>query len=588
MLTLLKVRNLALVEEAAVEWGPGLNVITGETGAGKSVLMGALALLLGERAEPGAVRNGTDRCIVEARFELQGPARQAVEAILEEAGVEPEDDGSLLVRRIVKAAGGGGATVNDSPVTLGLLKRLGGVLVDLHGPHDHQSLFKTSAQLDVLDSVAADATELAAYQATWHEQRQWEARLAELEGDVGDVDAQIDLLEYRVKEISEAALDPDEEPRIHQEHEVLGNLQRVLELSQEIVQAISEGEPSALGVLHGALQDAPELARLLPEAAEWADSLTRHANALAALSTEVQRRAESLEGDGERLEWLDNRIATYERLKRKYGPELADVQHVLQTSSARLADLKSRDERRTEAKTQLARLAHELQTRGLALRQRRQAAAARLGPAITRELRELGFEHGRLDVELTPLDASSAQGLDHVEMMFAPNEGEGRRPLRAIASSGEISRVMLAIKVVLADADRTDVLVFDEIDANVGGETAHAVGRKLAAAAAARQVVAITHLAPVAAHGRHHVLVAKNVEDGRTLTRVRILPEADRPAEITRMLGGDIAGHGDAAHALALDLLRRAHEDAPAAPAPSPRAPRKPRQATLFPKGTEK
>lgn len=564
MLAWLKVRNLALVEEATVEWGEGLNVITGETGAGKSVLMGALALLLGERADAGAVRAGADKCVAEARFELKGAARKAVEDLLDEAGIDAGEDGELVVRRVVRAGGGGSASVNDSPATAGLLKRLGGLLVDLHGPHDHQSLFRTSAQLDVLDAVADDQAEREAYGAAWAEKLEWEERLEALEGDVGDVEGQIDLLEYRVREIREAELDPEEEPRIREEHEVLGNLQRVLELSQEMVQAISEGEPSALGVLHGALAAGPELSRLLPEAAEWAESLGRHADALAALSSEIQRRAEGLEADGARLEWLDARIATYERLKRKYGPEVADVERTGREAAERLADLKSRDERRTEAKRQLARLEEVLQVRGKALRKRRQAAAEKLGPAVTKELRELGFETGRLDVELQLLDAPGAQGLDHVEMMFAPNAGEGRRPLRAIASSGEISRVMLAIKVVLAAADRTDVLVFDEIDANVGGETAHAVGRKLRAAARARQVIAITHLAPVAAQGEHHVVVSKSVEGGRTMTRVRLLatPE-EREAEITRMLGGEVDGPDatGAARRLAAELLRRAHGD---------------------------
>ena len=559
MLTFLKVRNLALVEEAEVEWGRGLNVVTGETGAGKSVFMGALALLLGERAEPGMVRTGADKCVVEARFELDGAARKAVEEILEEAGLEASEDGELVIRRIVKAAGGGGAAVNDSPASLGLLKRLGAALVDLHGPHDHQSLFKSSAQLDVLDAVANDVAEREAYGAAWRERKDWEAQLEELEGDVGDVDGQIDLLEYRVKEISEAALSADEEEKVHQEHEVLGNLQRVLELSQEIVQAVSEGEPSALGLLHGALQAAPELARLLPDAEGWDEELKRHADGLASVAVEIQRRAEGLEGDGERLEWLDGRIATYERLKRKYGPSLDDVERVGRESAERLEALKSRGARREKARAELARLDGELQRLGRALRKRREAAAARLGPAVTKELQALGFDHGRLTVEVSPLDAPSAQGLDHVEMMFAPNEGEGARALRAIASSGEISRVMLALKVVLAAADRTDVLVFDEIDANVGGETVHAVGHKLRAVAESRQVIVITHLAPVAACGQRHVVVRKGVAAGRTTTHVVLLDDSERAAEITRMLGG--AGGTDAAGRLAEELLRRGGKD---------------------------
>jgi len=550
VLTLLHVKNLALVEDASIEFGPGLNVVTGETGAGKSLLIGALYLLLGERADHDAVRAGASQCVVEARFSLADPA--AADAVLAEAGLEPCVEGELVLRRVLRASGGGQAYVNDAPATLPLLKRLGAHLVDLHGPHDHQSLFRPAAQLALLDAHARDAEPLAAYEAAFAERRGWLGRLEELSGPDDGLSDQIDMLAWRVQEIDEVAPTPDEESAVRAEQETLGSLQRVLELGQTVVQAASESEESALNTLAPALKAAEELARLLPDAAEWADSLRGAARSLAALSTAVQRRLGALDADPARLEWLDARLAAYERLKRKYGPTVEDVLATREAAAARLGELRSRDGRREEARREIARLDRVLLDLGAALRKAREKAARRLAPAVTAELRALAFADASLRVDLSPLPEPGPRGLDAVEFVFTPNPGEPPRPLRAIASSGEISRVMLALKTVLADADPVDLMVFDEIDANVGGETAHAVGRKLRRAAASRQIVAITHLAPVAACGVHHFAVRKTIDGDRTTTRVEKLSGDARADEITRMLGGAATSPVVREHALAL------------------------------------
>ena len=536
MLTLLRVKNLALVEAAEVAFAPGLNIVTGETGAGKSILIGALYLLLGERADTSLIRAGAAQCVVEATFHLADPA--AVDARLAEAGLEPCADGQLVLRRVVKAAGGGQAFANDAPVTLPLLKRLGAVLVDLHGPHDHQSLFQPASQLDILDAYAKADAERAAYAAAHAE---WQARLArraELSADVGDLAAQIDLLAFRVKEIEDAAPVAGEEEQVRTEQQTAGHAQRILELGQLAVQALSEDETSALATLAPARKALEELARLMPAAQEWPGELRAHTDALAALSGAIQRELADIDADPARLEWLDQRLATYDRLKRKHGGTVAEILQTLETSRARLKDLQSRDQQKAAVEKEIAAVEKQLQARGLALRQRRAAAAEKLAPAVTAELKALGFAHGAFAIPLAPAAEPAASGLDQVEFAFAPNVGEPMRPLRAIASSGEISRVMLGLKVVLAAADRIPLLVFDEIDANVGGETAHAVGRKLAQAARRRQVIAITHLPPVAACGAHHFAVRKSVRDGRTHTRVEPLDDAARVEELARMLGG--------------------------------------------------
>jgi DNA repair protein RecN (Recombination protein N) len=539
MLNRLRVRNLALVEDAKIAFSRGLNVVTGETGAGKSILIGALGLLLGGRGDASSVRAGAAQCTVEAVFSLEGAAARAVDAALEAAGLEPCEGGELIVRRTVKASGGGGAAVNDAPVTLGLLKQLGRVLVDLHGPHDHQSLLSPAAQLALLDAYAHSGPELAAYREVFGKRRALLESLEELSAEVPDLEGQIDLLEYRVKDIESVSPEAGEEESVRREQAAVGNAARILELSQQAAWGISEDEASALQALGPVRRALEELEKVWPEAEGWAGELKGHADALAALSAEIQRAASHVEADGGRLEWLDGRLAAYERLKRKYGPELEDVLGVLEESKRRLAALRSRGERREAAERELQGVEKELRRAGGALRAKRRAAAARLEKAVEGELRPLGFAQCRFSVRLAEAEEPQTDGLDRVEFGFSANPGEPERALRAIASSGEISRVMLGIKVVLASVDEIPLLVFDEIDANVGGETAHAVGRKLAEAGKTRQVVAITHLAPVAACGGTHFVVRKAVEDGRTRTFVAEVSGAEREAEISRMLGGD-------------------------------------------------
>ena len=536
MLTLLRVKNLALVEEATVAFEPGLNIITGETGAGKSILIGALYLLLGERADTSAIRAGETQCVVEATFQLAEP--QVVNDILTDTGLEPCDHGLLILRRTVKAAGGGQAFVNDAPVTLPLLKRLGAHLVDLHGPHDHQSLFQPASQLDILDSFARADAERAAYANAFSRRQALLARREELAGDRGDLDAQIALYAHQVREIEEAAPVEGEEDEVRAEQQTAGHAQRILELGQLIVQATSEDENSALAIMAPARKALDELARLLPAAKEWLAEFRGHTDALAALTGAIQSELTHISADPARLEWLDQRLATYDKLKRKYGPSLADILQTLAAAKTRLQDLQTRDQQKADVEKELLAVEKELQTAGRTLRKRRAAAAEKLAPAITAELQALGFAHGLFAIELTPSEAPLASGLDKLEFAFAPNVGEPMRPLRAIASSGEISRVMLGIKVVVAAADRIPLLVFDEIDANVGGETARAVGQKLAQAAKRRQVIAITHLPTVAACGAHHHAVRKEVQAGRTHTRVVALDHAARVEELARMLGG--------------------------------------------------
>jgi DNA repair protein RecN (Recombination protein N) len=535
MLTSLRVKNLAIVENVRVEFGPGLNVITGETGAGKSILVGALNLLLGDRADHGLIRAGEDACGAEASFQLADSS--AIDEILDEHGLSPCDSGQLILRRIIRASGSSQNLINDTPVTLQVLSRVGELLVDMHGPHDHQSLLSPEFQMDLLDAFGHLWDERAAYEEAFQQWQALEERRAKLNAYGENVAEQIDLHQFRVKEIEEAAPVEGEEGQIDQEHRLVGNSHRILELSQAILNALSEGEGCAFDNLAAAQKTLDDLARLVPEAEEWREEARRLAAGIQDLGATLRNLAERVDADPARLEWLDQRLAMYQRLKKKYGATVPEILAVLKTSKERLDDLQTRGEQLASIGAEIEAVRQRIDARGQALRKTRGGVAEKLAEAVTAELRALGFERGSFAVELRDAEPRTS-GLDDVEFGFAPNVGEPLRPLRAIASSGEISRVMLATKVVLAAHDRIPVMVFDEIDSNVGGEMGNAVGRKLEAVAKRHQVICITHLPQVAVFGANHLAVTKSVRDGRTLTAVRRLEGEQRVEEVARMLGG--------------------------------------------------
>ena len=533
----LRIRNLALVEDLTWQPGAGLAAITGETGAGKSLLIGALQLLLGERADKSLIRTGADSCTVEAVFEVAGA--KELDVWLEEQGAEPCADGELLLKRTLSTTGSGRQFLNGSACTLAALKALGDRLVDLHGPHDHQSLFSREAQTKVLDAYAG-ATEVAAAFAVAHrEQARLAGEVARLQGLEQDATLRRDMLAHAAKEIAAAKLQPGEEEEVMSRLRAAGNSQRLIELGSQLQSALgADGEGGMRVALAEAVRAGRELARLDEAAGAILTSLEDVAGRVTDLENEVRHYAERIDADPATLRELEERADLLQSLKRKYGGTMEEVMARGEQAAKDLEDIETRGERIAELQKEQVAMASKATKLAKSLSAARAKAAPSLTKAVTKELRELGFLRAEFGVQLELLDEARSLGAELAEFEFAPNPGESAKPLRAIASSGEISRVMLALKSVLAGQDGVPLLVFDEIDANVGGEVAVKVGQKMRELSKAHQVLCITHLPQVAAAAHRQFAVTKEFDGTRTTTAVGELSGAERVAELARMLGG--------------------------------------------------
>lgn len=555
MLTRLSVRNLAIVESADVEFGGGLTVITGETGAGKSVLMGALELVLGARADASTVRDGAKEARIEATFAVPG----VVDAFLDAAGLPPCEDGVLLVRRAISATGGGRVHVNDAATTVQTLRALGKLLVDVHGPNDHQSLLEEGFQRGVLD--AHGRLDTSAYAAAWARLADLRAQRADLQGDDADVAETCERLRYAVDELDAAQLTPEDDDELPARHAAAAHAAEILDCANAATAALSEADNSAAAALVGAGARVREMARFHEAAGAWGETIERLTVEVQELAQEIADSASRLDADPEALQALDDRLSLVQRLKRKYAcPDVAALLALRDERARRLADLEGRGARLAALADEIAAAEAAVRAAGAKLTAARTKAAARLARAVTKELHGLGFLRAGFDVSLAP-HAPDATGCDAVDFQFAPNPGEAARPLREIASTGEIARVMLAVKTVVAEHDAIPVLVFDEIDSNIGGEVGRAVGEKLRAVARHHQVIAITHLPQSAVYGARHLAVAKAVSGGRTRSTIQPLEGEARVAEIARMLGGTSLTSVVEQHAR--ELLARAQADAP-------------------------
>jgi DNA repair protein RecN (Recombination protein N) len=535
ILNLLRIKNLALVEELEWQIGAGFIAITGETGAGKSIIIGALQLLLGERADKSLIRTGADSCTVEAVFcgdDLEKLNRQLVEA-----GVEASD-GELILKRSFSVSGANRQFINGSPTTLSILKQLGDALVDLHGPHDHQSLLSPDKQLELLDSFARAEGHLDEYRKCYRQLHAVMAEHAALNTAETAREQELDLLRHQISEIQSAKLVAGEEEEIETRYKLASNSKRLIELANAVANKLSEADDSLLNQLG-------ETQRLLRELEKIDNSVAPLSSAHAASVVELSEIARSLSDyagkldlDPEQLAALEQRVSLFETLKRKYGGSIAEVIAFGERAAERMRKIEGRDAELERLTKEIEAVRAQMNRAGDSLRKLRTKAAPKLSATIRDNLVDLGFRQSEFEAKLAALEEPRPSGFDSVELLFSPNPGEPLKPLRAIASSGEISRLMLAIKSALAEHDAIPLLVFDEIDTNVGGEIAHAVGAKMHVLGRDHQVLCITHLPQVAAAAGSQFVVTKDVVGGRTYSKLREVTAKARREEIARMLGG--------------------------------------------------
>ena len=549
MLTELRVRDLATIADVTLQLGPGLNVLTGETGAGKSMLIDALSLLLGERAAGGSVRPGAAKSVVEGAFEgIDAATRRRIE----EVGLDIED-GRVVVRREVSSEGRSRAWVNGSPTTAAVLAQLGALLVDLHGQHETQSLLHAEAQREILDAFAHAEPEKTAVAEAHVAVSKLRAEESGLAARRDEVRRRADYLRHVVGEIDGAKIKPGEDETLQLESRRLSQAGTLVEQAQRIVEALEGEAGNALGALGVADRALTSLEKLDPSVSPWREMLDAGYANLSELTRVASDYAGSVQEDPERLTFVERRRDLLSRLSGKYGAALHEV---LATRDKAAEELDLLDTADTDLRALAARRAAvegALRIAADALSARRREAADRLARGVNRLLPQLGLPGGKLSVTLVPLSEAGAHGQESVQLDVQLNVGLEAKPLAKVASGGELSRLMLALKVVLVKHDAIATLVFDEVDQGIGGETGAQVGSALAEVAERHQVLVITHLPQIAARADGHLVVAKQARAGIATSDVQALHGEDRVNEIARMLGDT---EGDAARRHAQALLR--------------------------------
>ncbi len=551
MLRELRLRNFAVVESVTVSFSSGLNVLTGETGAGKSILVDAIVLVRGARAQTDVIRTDAETATVEAVFALDGAA--AARAVLDETGLSADDNDEIVVRRELARSGRHRAFVNDSPVTVGLLERLGDVLIEVHGQHEHQRLLEPTRQLELLDRFA-DAEDACARVGALHAKRRVAREEAELTRRAArDRAHREDLLRFQVGELNAARLQVGEEEALRTELRWLQHAERFTTGLAEAAALLDDAPQSASERLGRARRILQELGRLDPALAAPGEPIEAALLQVEEALGAIRRLRAGVVAEPGRLDTIHERLDALARLKRKYGDGEEAMLRFRDEAARELERIERHDEVVAEQERVLAQLDAEMAAATSALSERRQAAATRLAGQVERTLRALGMERAVFAVGVEPAFEVGPRGADRVELRLSTNPGEEVKALARVASGGELSRTMLALTSVLARADRVPTLIFDEVDAGIGGRVASVVGQTLAAAAQGRQVLCVTHLAPVAALAQHHLRVGKSVRAGRTKVAVTPMAAAERVEEIARMLGG--ASVTAAAREHARDLL---------------------------------
>jgi DNA repair protein RecN (Recombination protein N) len=560
----LRLENYAVIDNAAVEFASGLNLLTGATGAGKSILIDALALLLGDKASTEIIRTGADRAVVSAVFECTGSAGDAIEKVLERNGLDESEDGSLIIRREISAAGKGRVFVNNQAATVAVLRQLAPHLAIIHAQNESILAFDAPARLELLDGfTGSQLSPLASAYEAWKGLR---SHIEELENGEQDRLRLVDLWLFQKREIEEAKLQAGEDERLETEKRVLANAEKIYNAAMQAFDLLYEGDASASASLRSAQKQIAELARFEPKFEEALASLETARISVEDVGATVRDYAGGIHASPEHLAEVEDRLASLDRLKRKYGPTLDDVIEFGADVARKLSEVENKDEILRELRSELAYAATEYLRAARTLSKHRQNAAGKLEKLVESEINDLAMKSVfRIHITISEAEGNwSTTGIDQVVYMISTNPGEPLRPLEQIASGGELSRVMLALKVSVeagskdpvaqalpsaslrqtppakasprATAQRT--MVFDEIDTGIGGRAAEAVGKKLKSLARSNQVLCVTHLPQIATFADHHYVIEKKERTGRTRTSIRMVSGEERTEEVARMLSG--------------------------------------------------
>ncbi|MEN4013838.1 MAG: DNA repair protein RecN [Chloroflexota bacterium] len=553
MLTELRIQNFAIIQSLELTFKPGLTTFTGETGAGKSIILDAIVALLGGRADVSLIRAGAERASVEAVFTIPAANREAILALLESEDLADDPD-QILIAREVRQNGRSGARVNGHSVPLNLLRDLGSYLIDIHGQSEHLSLLNVRQHLHLLDRFVAAPAALEEYRSVYRQLRQTQKELETLRQSEQDAARRSDLLEYQALEIEDAHLHSDEEDGLRQERNRLANAEHLSTLAQEALNLLDDGlpdSPALTDLLAQIIQALEGLARIDPSKQSLTEQALVVNDTLADITRDLRLYLETIEFNPRRLEQVEERLDLIQRLKRKYGGSIEAVLAFARSARQELDGIAHATERIAELQAREAELSRSLAALAQRLTGLRRAAAERISRAVEAELNDLSMAGAQFDVQISAAPhpdglimvegsqpvAFDENGVDQIEFFIAPNPGEGLKPLVKIASGGETSRLMLALKRVLTQADSIPTLIFDEIDQGIGGRVGSVVGEKLWLLARNHQVLCVTHLPQLAAFGDQHLSVRKEVDEGRTSTRVDDLRDEARLIELAQMIG---------------------------------------------------
>ena len=549
MLTLLKINNLALIEEVVWEMGSGLIGITGETGSGKSMVIGALKLIVGQRADTELIRTGENTCTVEAIFDLKDCSD--INIILDESGLEPCSENQLVIRRVLDRKATNKQFINCSPVTLNTLKKVGKLLVDLHGPHDHHSLFSSERQLSLLDAYAGLTEITNQHSLVYKKFKSLQSEHNELISSERSNEQAIDLLKHQINEIDEADIKEEEEEELYKRYQMSRNSKSLLETSSKIISELHGEEHSAIDQLMQLTRSFKELEKFDSSATGYTEKFENALVEIQELQNQLETYAGSIEMEPSKIEEIECRVDLIETLKRKYGNSLREVLSFRKSAHEKLNKTENRHEELKRLEKEIEEAQSEMLKISEKITKKRISASPKLANLVTKELKDLGFKKSIFEISLEKKENPTAMGAEGIEFLFAPNPGEPSKALRSIASSGEMSRVMLALKGTLASQDAIPVLVFDEIDANVGGAIAQSVGIKMASLGRSHQIISISHLPQVASLSKSHYVVRKEFTgEGRTRSGIMKVDGKKRVAEIARMLGGEKESAQQHAHSL--------------------------------------